>query len=128
MVDVDGTLAGPYCAGQRVLRTSAPDALALLAGHAPVFLWSIAGADNGHRLLREFPQLGRHVAGAYGKQDLPLDLVDHPFAIDDEDLDDVVLRCRHVILAESFRGGDDPPDLLEAARTIGAWIQGLRSG
>src|SRR5258708_4122514 len=47
LVDVDGTLVGPYRNGKRELRDSAYDALAILAEVAPVFLWSIVRADNG---------------------------------------------------------------------------------
>ena len=76
LVDVDGTLAGPYRQGKRELRPSAREALAMLAEVAPVFLWSTVGEDNGMRLLREFPELRPHVKGCYGKLDFPLDTVD----------------------------------------------------
>jgi hypothetical protein len=117
-VDVDGTLAGPYHKGKRPLRASAGEALAMLAGAAPVFLWSIVGADNGARLLAEFPELGRHVAGTHGKAEFPLRTVEHPFAIDDELIDSAVLSCRHFILESSYFGGPDSDDLLRAAAAV----------
>jgi hypothetical protein len=105
------------------LRASAADTLKLLAQHAPVFLWSIAGADNGHRLLEEYPEIRNYVAGSYGKQDFPLHLIECPFAIDDETLDDVVLQCNHIILNKSYEGGKDSPDLLEAAPIVAETLQ-----
>jgi hypothetical protein len=117
-VDVDGTLAGPYRDGRRELRPSAGEVIAMLAAEAPVFLWSIVGADNGLRLLREFPELRPHVTGSYGKDEAPLDTIDHPFAIDDESLDDAVLRCRHFILATTYFGGADNDDLRRAAASV----------
>lgn len=118
LIDVDGTLAGLYRNGQRELRASAVDALKLLAQHAPVFLWSIAGAENGQRLIEEYPEILKYVAGSYGKENFPLDLIERPFAIDDEDLDDIVLRCNHVVLNETYEGGEDSGGLLEAARIV----------
>lgn len=69
-------------AGGTNARLSRP--LATLAEVAPVFLWSIVGAENGTRLLGEFPDLGRYVAGAHGKVESLLETVEQPFAIDDE--------------------------------------------
>ena len=117
-VDVDGTLAGPYHDGRRELRASAREVLAMLAAEAPVFLWSIVGPENGSRLLREFPELRRHVTGSYGKAEAPLDMIERPFAIDDESLDDVVLRCRHFILSATYFGGAEEDDLRRVASAI----------
>lgn len=122
-VDVDGTLAGPYRQEKRELRPSARDALAMLAEVAPVFLWSFVGADNGARLLREFPELRPHVKGCYGKLDFPLDTVDLAYAIDDEALDDPVLACHRVGLCDSYRGGADSDELLRIASAIVAEIR-----
>src|SRR5262245_39385516 len=88
LVDVDGTLAGPYRNGSREIRPSAVDALALASRHAPVFLWSIAGDDNGTRLLEEFPALRRFVTRSFSKDGFPLHLVDRAYAVDDDDCDD----------------------------------------
>ena len=117
-VDVDGTLVGPYHRDQRELRPSACDALAMLAEVAPVFLWSIVGPENGTRLLEEFPELRRYVTGSHGKAEFPLDTIQYPFAIDDESLDDAVLRCRHFILDASYFGGAEDSDLLRAASGV----------
>jgi hypothetical protein len=121
-VDVDGTLVGPYRRGARELRPSAVEALAMLAEVAPVFLWSIAGPENGERLLEEFPSLSRHIAGAYGKSDFPLETVSRPFAIDDEAIDPAVLSCRHFILDSSYFGGTETEDLHRAASAVVAEI------
>ena len=126
LIDVDGTLAGVYRNGRRSLRPSAPEALKLLSHHAPVFLWSIAGADNPRRLLQEFPCLRRYVSGCYGKDDFPLDLVNHPFCIDDEALDEQVTQSDHVILPDSFHGGEDTGSLMEAASMIVTRLKSAR--
>ena len=117
-VDVDGTLAGPYRAGRRELRPSACEVLAMLAEVAPVFLWSIAGPENGTRLLEEFPELRRHVSGSYGKAEGMLDTIARPFAIDDDSLDAAVLRCRHFILDTSYYDGAERNDLRREAAAI----------
>jgi len=116
-VDVDGTLAGPYRNGKRELRSSASKALEMLSDHAPLFLWSIAGPENGFRLLKEFPQINPFISGCYGKEEFPLHLVDHPLCIDDEEVDNGVLQCNHVIV-DAFMGGRDSNQLLEAARIV----------
>ena len=123
LVDVDGTLAGPYRGGGRQLRESAPAALAALASKAPVFLWSITGADNGRRLLAEFPELAAFVTACFGKEDFPLDRVGRAYCIDDDGLDEAVLRCRHVILGESYEGGPDSGLLAQAASIVLAEIE-----
>ena len=124
-VDVDGTLAGPYRQGKRELRPSAREALAMLAEVAPVFLWSTVGAENGTRLLREFPELRPYVQGCYGKLDFPLDRVERAFAIDDEVHDSPVLDCRAFYLVGSYRGGAEADDLREAAAVL---IEEIRGG
>jgi hypothetical protein len=121
-VDVDGTLVGPYRRGARELRPSAVEVVAMLADAAPVFLWSIVGPDNGRRLLKEFPELDRHVTGTCGKSDSPLETVARPFAIDDEAIDACVLACRHFILDSSYFGGADTDDLRRAATAVIAEI------
>ncbi len=122
LVDVDGTLASPYRQGRRELRPSAREALATLSGVAPVFLWSTVGAENGTRLLREFPELRPYVKGCYGKLDFPLDRVGRAFAIDDEVHDSPVLDCRAFYLVGSYRGGAEEDDLREAAAVLVAEI------
>ena len=117
LVDVDGTLASPYRNGKRELRSSAPKALKSLSDHAPVFLWSITGPDNGLRLLKEFYKLRRFVSACYGKDEFPLHLVDNPYCIDDEMIDDVVLKCNHVII-DTFEGGEDSDQLQQAAQIL----------
>ena len=121
LVDVDGTLAGPYQKRNRKLRPTALSAIKLLTEHAPVFLWSIVGADNGERLIREFPKLEPYIAGCYGKADFPLDMVEHPYCIDDETIDPQVLRCNYVIV-NTYDGGWDSGVLLEAAKRIAKHI------
>jgi hypothetical protein len=125
LVDVDGTLAGIYRSGRRNLRPSAVAALEILSREAPVFLWSIAGAENGWRLLQEFPALAPLVSGCFGKDEFPLHLVDVPFAIDDECVDEVVLECRYVFV-ETHDEGRDSDSLLGAARVVVAAIQARR--
>ena len=118
LVDVDGTLVGPYRGGQRELRASAYEALKLLAQEAPVFLWSMAGGENGLRLIQEYPEIKSYVRGSFGKEEFPLHLIESPFAIDDDGVDDAVMRCCHVVLNESYEGGEDSGCLLEAARIV----------
>jgi hypothetical protein len=121
---VDGTLAGPYRQGRRELRPSAREALAMLAEVAPVFLWSIVGAENGTRLLREFPALRPYVKGGYGKLDFPLDTVDRAYAVDNETQDTPVLCCHQVLLVDTWRGGDENDDFL---RLVSALIAEIRT-
>ncbi len=127
LMDVDGTLAGLYRAGKREFRATAIPALALLSQHAPVLLWSTAGAANGLNLLTQFPALAPFVHGCHAKQDFPIHLIDEPFAIDDEGVDGIVLDCHHVVLGETYNGGEDSGLLLEAASIVVARIQSLRS-
>lgn len=124
LVDVDGTLVGPYRNGRRELRASACEALKLLAQQAPVFLWSIAGRDNGVRLIEEYPEIAPSVTGSFSKEEFPLHLIESPFAIDDDGVDDAVIRCHHVILNEPYEGGEDSGCLMEAAQTILSAIRG----
>lgn len=124
LVDVDGTLVGNYRNGKRELRPSARSVLEMLSQTAPVFLWSLVGAENGERLLEEFPELRSCVRGCYGKDDFPLDAVDRPFAIDDEALDEPVLQCRHFILESSYFGGAEQDDLVRIATAVVAEIRG----
>lgn len=118
LIDVDGTLASAYRNGRRELRPSALKVIKLLSSNAPVFLWSIAGERNGERLIEEFSELQPYIQGCWGKDEFPLDMVDYPYCIDDLDLDEVVKRCNHVILGQTWDGGNDPADLAEAARII----------
>jgi hypothetical protein len=118
LVDVDGTLAGICRGGKRELRPSAVEGLRLLAARAPVFLWSIAGRDNGNNLLCEFPVLRALVQGAYGKDEFPLDRVDRSYAIDDDAVDDAVRRCHVVAKVDSDFWGPDPGQFLEAVDAI----------
>jgi hypothetical protein len=83
-----------------------------------VFPWSIVRADNGERLLREFPELGPHVRGCYGKLDFPFETVDRAYAIDDEAIDAPVLRCHQILLVDTYRGGDEGDDFLRLASTL----------
>jgi len=118
LIDVDGTLASAYRDGRRKLRPSALKVIKFLSSNAPVFLWSIAGKENGERLIEEFSELRPYIQGCWDKAEFPLDMVDYPYCIDDLDLDEAVLQCNHVILGYTWDGGDDPADLAEAARII----------
>ena len=118
LVDVDGTLASTYQEGKREVRPTALSAIKMLSEHAPVFLWSIVGADNGQRLISEFPELQPFIAGSYGKDEFPLEMVEHPYCIDDDGADEVIFRCNHVILNETYDGGPDSGILMKAARRI----------
>lgn len=68
---------------------------------------------------------GPAVAGCWDKDEFPLHLVDCAWAIDDDGIDEAVLRCNHVILGESYEGGHDSDLLLEAARAV---VDALRAG
>ena len=124
-MDVDGTLAGMYRGDVRDLRPGAAEALARLAHDAPVFLWSAAGADNGRRLLAEYPALKRHVTNCWHKEEFPLDLVDAPHAIDDDGVDEPVLLCRHVTVGETWFGGEDDGLFALAVESVLAAITGV---
>jgi hypothetical protein len=118
LVDVDGTLASRYHGGVRKIRPSTLDALRTLSDYAEVFLWSIAGSENGQRLLEEFSELEDYVSGSYGKRDFPKDKFDRVYCIDDEEIDEEVLSEDHVILNDSYDGGEDNGLLLKAVRII----------
>jgi hypothetical protein len=117
MVDVDGTLADVYREGRRRLRPGTLPALRALAEVAPVILWSSAGPDNGMRLVAEYYELDPYVCHFASKIGFPLELIEHPYCIDDNDAEDVVLQCKRVIV-ETFEGEDDPGPIKEAARLI----------
>jgi hypothetical protein len=123
LVDIDGTLAGLYENGKRKLRPSAIPALKLLSDHAPVSLWSNVGHENGRRLLREYPDLREFISGCFDKEDFPLDRVEVPYAIDDDPNHEKVYGCNRVILEESYLGGKDTGDLMEAGEMIIADIK-----
>ena len=123
LVDVDGTLAGLYENCIRPLRPSAIPALKLLSDHAPVFLWSVVGHENGRRLLREYPELREFISGCFDKELFPLDRVEVPYCIDDNVNHEKVYGCQHVILETSYLGGKDTGDLMEAAEVIVADIK-----
>lgn len=95
----------------------------MLSQVAPVFLWSIVGPENGARLLEEFPELRPYILGCYGKGDFPLAVVDRPYAIDDESVDDRVILCRHYILDSSYCGGVEADDLLRVTYELVAEIR-----
>ena len=118
LVDVDGTLAGPYRNGRRELRPSAAAVLELLSLHAAVFLWSIVGADNGTRLLEEYPELKRCVEGCLKKDVSELWRFKRPVCIDDDDVDEAVRACDRVILGESYDGGAESDVLMRAAVAV----------
>ena len=118
LVDIDGTLAGPYRGGTRELRESAVPGLRLLAARAPVFLWSLAGPDNGRRLLDEFPQLRPWVQGSFGKDDFPLALVGRSHAIDDCPIDEAVCRCDSITEIDTYLGGPDSGQFLAAVQVV----------
>ena len=105
LVDVDGTLAGIYRARKRPLRSPAPGALKMLSEHASVFLWSIVGAENAERLIKEYPQISQYVSGCYGKEDFPMDMVDQIYCIDDQLVDEQVINADNVFLVDCYEGG-----------------------
>ncbi len=118
LVDVDGTLAGVYRHGRRPLRPSAPAALELLSRRAPVFLWSVAGAENAVRLLIEHPAVVPWVSGCWGKQDFPLGRVGRAYCIDDQRVDAAVAAAHAVFLVDCYQGGHDSGALMEAAEAL----------
>ena len=124
LVDVDGTLASPYSQGARTIRPTSVEAIRLLAECAEVYLWSHAGAENGERLLAEFPELQSYIAGSFGKQDFPKSRFDKVYCIDDEEIDDEVLSENYIILNDTYDGGEDSGVLLEAVRIVLADISG----
>lgn len=118
LIDVDGTLASAYRNGRRELRPSSLEFIKLLSSNASVFLWSIAGKRNAERLIEEFSQLQPFIQGCWGKDEFPFEMVNYPYCIDDTDLDEAVRRCNHIILGQTWDGGDDPGDLAKAARIV----------
>jgi hypothetical protein len=90
----------------------------MLSEHAPVFLWSIVGAKNGERLLQEFPQISPYVSGCYGKEDFPMDMLDHVFCIDDQLIDEQVANADNVFLVDCYEGREDTGLLMDALRAV----------
>ena len=118
LVDVDGTLAGIYRNGKRPLRSSAPGALKMLSEQAPVFLWSIVGAENAERLIQEYPEISPYVSGCFGKEDFPMDMVDQVFCIDDQLVDEQVAGTENVALVDCYEGGEDSGLLMDAVKAV----------
>ena len=118
LVDVDGTLAGVYKQGKRPLRPNSIEALRLLANHMPVFLWSVAGDDNGLRLIREYPEIKSFISGVFDKLDFPLNKIKTVHAIDDEVLDYSVQRCQFLAIVNTYSGGKDSGMLSAAAMEV----------
>lgn len=118
LIDVDGTLVSPYFQGKRKIHPTSTEAIRKIVEHAEVFLWSCAGADNGERLLKEFPELQKYIRGSFGKQDFPKNKFDKIFCIEDEALDEEVLSENYVILNDTYNGEEDSGVLLEAVRII----------
>ena len=102
---------------RRATRRAATTALRTLGCEAPVFLWLFAGAENGRRLIVEYPELGELVSGCFGKLDFPLSDATRAYCIDDECVDEQVLACTYV-LVDAYEGGEDSGLLLEAAQVI----------
>ncbi len=111
LIDVDGTLAGIYRGGRRPLRPGARAALERLAAVADVYLWSVAGRENADRLLREYPELAPHVRGTFEKDEAVLEQFDDAYCIDDEEIDEAVLRCHRAIVSP-YDAGDEEDGLL----------------
>lgn len=118
LVDVDGTVAGKYRGDRRPLRPGALIVLQRLAAVAPVYLWSIAGRENPERLMREYPELRPLISGAHSKTEFPFTTFDRVFCIDDEEIDDAVLRCDRVIVGTYDEGEEDDGALATAAELI----------
>ena len=118
LVDVDGTLAGIYRNGERPLRSSAPGALKMLSEHAPVFLWSIVGAENAERLIKEYPEISQYVSGCYGKEDFPMDMVEQVYCIDDQLADEQVINSENVFLVDCYECGADTGFLMDAVKVV----------
>ena len=89
-----------------------------------MYLWSHAGAENVERSLDEFPELQPYISGSHGKQGFPRSRFDTVYCIDDEAIDDEVLSENHVILNDTYDGGEDSGVSLEAARLIVREISG----
>ncbi len=118
LVDVDGTLAGIYRNGKRPLRSSAPGALKILSEHAPVFLWSIVGAENAERLIQDYPEVSRYVSGCYGKEDFPMGMVNQVYCIDDQLVDEQVIDAENVVLVDCYEGGENTGLLMDAVKAV----------
>nr|MBC8385397.1 hypothetical protein [Candidatus Cloacimonadota bacterium] len=86
LIDVDGTLASPYFNGKRKIRPTAEEAMSRISKYAELYLWSIAGSDNGDRLLQEFPELQKYISGTFAKEDFPKQKFGQIYCIDDEAL------------------------------------------
>ncbi len=97
----------------------------MLSEHAPVFLWSIVGAENAERLIQEYPEISQCVSGCYGKEDFPMGMVDQVFCIDDQLVDEQVVNAENVFLVDCYEGGGDSDMLMEAARVV---VRLLRQG
>ena len=124
MVDVDGTLAGVYEGDVRPVRENVAKALEILSKLAPVILWSMGGEDNCMRLLREHPELIPQVSYIGHKIGFPLELIKHPFCIDDQEADEIVLQCDRVIV-DTYYGGKDSGQFLEATRIVAKAVEEL---
>ncbi len=122
MVDVDGTLAGVYKNGDRPVRDDVEKALKMLSDVAPVILWSMGGTDNCTRLLCEHQELIPYVSHIAHKIGFPIELIKQPYCIDDQEADEAVIQCDRVIV-DTYFGGEDSGQLLEAARLIVAAIK-----
>ena len=115
LLDVDGTLVGPYKDGKRKIRPSALTAIKILSQHSTLFLWSVV-PGNAERLISEFPELTAYVCACYAQDEFPFHAVETVFCIDDEEVAPV-LQYNHVIV-DTYDGGPDSGLLLEAAEMI----------
>lgn len=83
-----------------------------------------AGPENAQRLLKEFPEIEPLINGCYGKKQFPIQLVNFPYCIDDEAIDEEVLKCNYVII-DTYDGGEDSGLLLEAAKVVVEHIKNI---
>jgi len=100
------------------------DGMRALQRHAPVFLWSVAGRENGERLLNEYSDLRSLVTGCFDKDSFPVERVRCVYCIDDEAVDEVV-RSAHHFLVPTFNELPDPGGFLDAVTDL---LRSLRSG